>query len=143
LPIRVPLDRLRLVRPRVFDRRGRLFGFVGQAAFPFRDLGDFLRVLFERLDTAAFVDDFFAFVEQAFQIHDIPLLGGAANRGAISAPGKNLRASPPRALHCGGMFIAGEQNVQHLAPCASPAIVDVVVIGVVTEAVLAKSTVVV
>jgi hypothetical protein len=31
----------------------------------------------------------------------------------------------------------------HVALCASPAVVDVVVIGVVTEAVLAKSTVVV
>jgi hypothetical protein len=41
------------------------------------------------------------------------------------------------------MSILGGQNVQHLAPCASPAIVDVVIIGVVTEAVLAKSTVVV
>jgi hypothetical protein len=41
------------------------------------------------------------------------------------------------------MSIPGGQNVRHLAPCASPAIVDVVVIGVVTEAVLAKSTVVV
>jgi hypothetical protein len=41
------------------------------------------------------------------------------------------------------MSIPGGQNVQHLALCASPAIVDVVIIGVVTEAVLAKSTVVV
>jgi len=40
------------------------------------------------------------------------------------------------------MSIPGGQNLKYLAPCASPAIVDVVVIGVVTEAVLAKSTVV-
>jgi acetylornithine/succinyldiaminopimelate/putrescine aminotransferase len=38
------------------------------------------------------------------------------------------------------MSTFGGQNV---ALCASPAVVDVVVIGVVTEAVLAKSTVVV
>jgi hypothetical protein len=41
------------------------------------------------------------------------------------------------------MSIPGGQFMQHHAPCASPAIVDVVVIAVVTEAVLAKSTVVV
>jgi hypothetical protein len=41
------------------------------------------------------------------------------------------------------MTTLGGQNVRHLVPCASPAVVDVVVIGVVTEAVLAKSTVVV
>jgi hypothetical protein len=41
------------------------------------------------------------------------------------------------------MTTLGGQNVQHLVPCASPAVIDVVVIGVVTEAVLAKSTVVV
>jgi hypothetical protein len=140
LPIRVPLLRLRLVRPRVFDRRGRLFGFVGEAAFAFGDLGDFLRVRFQRLDAAAFVDDFFAFVEEAFQIHDVHLLGSAARSVARGRARKNLRASVPGALDCDAMLIPGGQNLQHLA---SPAIVDVVVIGVVTEAVLAKSTVVV
>lgn len=55
---------------------------------------------------------------------------------------KNLRAPLPGALDCHAMLIPGGQNVQHLAPCASPAILDVLVIGVVTEAVL-KSTVVV
>jgi hypothetical protein len=152
VPIRVPLLWLRLVRPRIFDRRGRLFGFVGQAAFAFGDPGHFLRILFQRLDAAAFVDDFFAFVEQAFQIQDIPLLGGVGRSGrrgrwerAVSAGAsrRNLPASLPRALDCNAMSIPGGQNVQHLAPCASPAIVDVVIIGVVTEAVLAKSTVVV
>jgi hypothetical protein len=78
LPIRVPLLRLRLVRPRIFQRRGRLLGFVGQAAFPFGDPGDFLRVRFQRLDPAAVVDDFFPFVDQAFQVNDIPLLGDAS-----------------------------------------------------------------
>jgi hypothetical protein len=73
----MPLLRLRLIRPGVFDRCGGRFGFVAQAAFPFGDIGDFLRVLFQRLDAAAFIDDFFAFVEQAFQDHDIPILGAA------------------------------------------------------------------
>jgi hypothetical protein len=41
------------------------------------------------------------------------------------------------------MTIPGGQNVQHLVPCASTAVVDVVITRVVTEAVLAKSTVVV
>jgi hypothetical protein len=66
----MPLLRLRLVRPRLFDRRGGLLGFVAQAPFAFGDLGDFLRVGFQRVDAAAVIDDFFAFVEQAFQIHD-------------------------------------------------------------------------
>jgi len=38
------------------------------------------------------------------------------------------------------MAIQGGQNVRHLVPCASPAIV---VVPVITEAVLVKSTVVV
>jgi hypothetical protein len=41
------------------------------------------------------------------------------------------------------MSIPTGQNVRHLVPCASVAIIDVAVIGVVTEAVLVKSTVVV
>jgi hypothetical protein len=47
----VGLDRLsgliRLVPPGLFDRRGRSLRFVGEASFSFRDLGDFLRVLFQ------------------------------------------------------------------------------------------------
>jgi len=35
------------VRPRLFHRRRGLFGFVGEAAFAFRDPGQFLRVLFQ------------------------------------------------------------------------------------------------
>jgi hypothetical protein len=48
----VGLDRMllfgliRFVPPRLFDRRRRSLRFVGEAAFSFRDLGDFLRVLF-------------------------------------------------------------------------------------------------
>jgi hypothetical protein len=42
------------------------------------------------------------------------------------------------------MAIPAGQNVRHLVPCASTAVVvDVAVVGVVTEAVLIKSTVVV
>jgi hypothetical protein len=41
------------------------------------------------------------------------------------------------------MTIPAGQNVQYLVPRASTAIVDVAIIGVVTEAVLVKSTVVV
>jgi hypothetical protein len=78
MPVRVPLLRLRLVSPRVFDRFGGLFGFVGQAPFAFRDVGDFHRVLFQRLDPAAFVDDLLPFVEQAFQVHLGPLLGATS-----------------------------------------------------------------
>src|SRR4029077_20441043 len=143
VPIRMPLLRLRLVRPRGFDRRGRLLGFFAPAAFSFGDVGDFLRVLLERVDAAAFVDDFLAFVEQAFQVHDIPLLGGAADRGRLGGPPENLRASLPEALCSDAMTIPAGQNVQRLVFCASPAVVDVAIIGVVTEAVLAKSTVVV
>src|ERR1700744_1322972 len=70
----------RLVRPPLFDRRGGLFGFVGEAAFAFRDLGQFLRVLFQRVDATAVVDHFFAFVEQAFQIHLVPLRRGTERK---------------------------------------------------------------
>jgi hypothetical protein len=41
------------------------------------------------------------------------------------------------------MTIPAGQNVRHLVPCASTAVVDVAVVAVITEAVLAKSTVVV
>ncbi|HKZ15171.1 MAG TPA: hypothetical protein VJL81_15145 [Solirubrobacterales bacterium] len=41
------------------------------------------------------------------------------------------------------MTTLGGQNGQYLVPCASPAAVVVAITGVVTEAVLAKSTVVV
>jgi hypothetical protein len=71
----VPLLTLGLVSARLFHRRRGLFGFVGQAAFAFRDPGKFLRVLFQRVDTAAIVDDFLAFVEQVLQVHVRPLLG--------------------------------------------------------------------
>jgi hypothetical protein len=71
----VPLLRLRFGSARLLESRRRLFGFVGEAAFAFRDLGDLLGVSFERLDAAAFVDDLLAFVDQAFQVHLGPLLG--------------------------------------------------------------------
>jgi len=74
LPVRVALLALGLVRPRLLHRRRGLFGFVGEAAFAFRDPGEFLRVLFERVDAAAVVDHFFAFVEQFLQVHLSPLL---------------------------------------------------------------------
>jgi hypothetical protein len=41
------------------------------------------------------------------------------------------------------MMTPAGQNVRRLVPCASTAIVDVAIIGVVTEAVLVKSTVIV
>jgi hypothetical protein len=41
------------------------------------------------------------------------------------------------------MAIQGGQNVRYLVPCASPAVAVVAIIGVVTEADLAKSSVVV
>jgi hypothetical protein len=66
--------------------------------------------------------------------------GASVGRGRDGAARTNLRASLPGALDCDAMTTFGGQNV---ALCASPAVVDVVVIGVVTEAVLAKSTVVV
>jgi hypothetical protein len=74
LPVRVPLLALGLVRPRLFHRGRGLFGFVGEAAFAFRDAGEFLRVLFERVDSAPIVDHFLAFVEQFLQVHLSPLL---------------------------------------------------------------------
>jgi hypothetical protein len=112
----VPLLRLRLVSPGLFHRRRGLFGFVGQAAFAFRDVGDFHRVLFERVDAAAFVDDLLAFVEQAFQVHPSPLVG--ANFPTIG------RRAPER-YTAWPMAIQGGQNV---VLCASPAVVGVVVI---------------
>jgi hypothetical protein len=131
----VPLLCLRLVSPRLFHRRGRLFGFVGQAAFAFRDVGDFLRVLLQRLDATAFVDDLLAFVEQVFQVHDVPLLGGHCGRGHC----EESRRIPTGALDCDAMAIQGGQNV---VLYASPAVV-VAIVGVVTEAELVKSSVVV
>jgi hypothetical protein len=80
LPVRVPLLALGLVSARLFHRRRGLFGFVGEAAFAFRDPGQFLRVLFQRLDAAAVVDDFLAFVEQVLQIHVRPLLVAALTK---------------------------------------------------------------
>jgi hypothetical protein len=71
----VTLLALGLVSPRLFHRIGGLFGFVGEAPFAFRDPGEFLRVLFQRVDAAAVVDHLLAFVEQAFQVHLSPLLG--------------------------------------------------------------------
>src|ERR1700742_4302121 len=128
LPVRVPLLGGGLVGTRLFHRRGGLFGFVGEAAFAFRDLGQFLRVLFQRVDATAVVDHFFAFVEQAFQIHLVPLRRGTERKLSATARG---------ALHCPAMTTrAGENAVL----CASPAVVVIPV--VVTEAVL-KSTVVV
>jgi hypothetical protein len=112
----VPLLRLRLVSPGLFHRRRGLFGFVGQAAFAFRDVGDFHRVLFQRVDAAAFVDDFLAFVEQAFQVHLSPLFG--ATFPTIG------RRAPARYTAC-SMATQGGQNV---VLCASPAVVGVVVI---------------
>jgi hypothetical protein len=129
LPVRVPLLSLGLVRPGLFHRRGRLFGFVGEAAFAFRDPGQFLRVLFQRVDTAAVVDHFFAFVEQALQVHL-----KSSPRGNLD---QKLTAPAQRALHCLPMAIQGGQNV---VLCASPA---VVVVAVITEAELVKSSVLV
>jgi hypothetical protein len=118
----------RLVRPRLFDRVGGLFGFVGEAAFAFRDPGKFRRVLFQRVDATAAVDHFLAFVEQTFQVHLVPLRRGTEVK---------LSAAGCCALHCSPMTTpAGENAVL----CASPAVVVIPV--VVTEAVL-KSTVVV
>jgi hypothetical protein len=71
----VSLLTLGLVSPRLFHRVGGLLGFVGEAAFLFGDPRQFLCILFQRVDAAAIVDHFFAFVEQAFQIHVNPLLG--------------------------------------------------------------------
>jgi hypothetical protein len=69
-----------LVSARLLHRRGGLFGFVGEASFAFRDPGQFLRILFQRVDTAAIVDHFLAFVEQVLQVHLGPLLGATVNR---------------------------------------------------------------
>src|SRR6201996_515857 len=118
-----------LVRPRLFDRLGRLFGFVGEAAFAFRDPGQFLRVLFQRIDATAVVDHFLAFVEQVFQVHRVPLRRGTEMK---------LSAAVRGALHCPAMTTPAGLNA---VLCASPAVVVIPV--VVTEAVLAKSTVVV
>jgi hypothetical protein len=124
----VTLLALGLVRPRLLDRLSGLFGLVGQAAFAFRDPRQFLRVLFQRVDAAAVVDHFPAFVEQAFQVHLSPLVG---------APHQKLTATGRGALDCVAMAIQGGQNV---VLCASPA---VVVVAVITEAELVKSSVVV
>jgi len=116
----------RLVRPRLFHRRRGLFGFVGEAAFAFRDVGQFLGVLFQRIDAAAIVDHLLSFVEQAFQVH------------LRSSPWGNrdqkLTATAQSALHSDAMAIQGGQNV---ALCASPANVVVVAGVVVIEAGLA------
>jgi hypothetical protein len=116
LPVRVPLLRLRLISPGIFDRGGGLFGFVGEAAFAFRDVGDFHRVLFQRVDATAIVDDFLAFVEQAFQVHLSPLFGATFPTIGRRGPGR-YTAWP--------MATQGGQNV---VLCASPAVVGVVVI---------------
>jgi hypothetical protein len=112
-------------------RRRGLFGFVGEAAFAFGDVRQFGRVLLQRLDAAAFVDHLLAFVEEVFQVHLDPSLG--ATPAELSATGR-------RALHSPPMAIQGGQNE---VLCASPAFVVVAITGVVTEAVLVKSTVVV
>jgi hypothetical protein len=130
--IRVPLLRLGLVSPGVFDRRRGLFGFVGQAAFAFRDPGDFLGVLLQRLDPAAFVDDLLTFVDQAFQVHLGPLIG-ATSGATFPTIG---RCAPDR-YTAWPMAIRGGQNV---VLCASPA--TVVLAVVVTEAELKSSVVV-
>ncbi|HEY0278179.1 MAG TPA: hypothetical protein VGC32_07915 [Solirubrobacterales bacterium] len=122
------LRRVGSIRPRLLERRGGLFGFVGEAAFAFRDPGQFLRVLFQRVDATSVVDHFFAFVEQAFQVHLVPLRRGSGNK---------LSAAARRALHCSPMTTPAGKNA---VLCASAAVVVVPV--VVTEAVL-KSTVVV
>jgi hypothetical protein len=70
----VPLLALGLVSARLFDRRRGLFRLVGEAAFAFRDPGQFLCVLLQRVDPAAVVDHFLAFVEQVLQVHVRPLL---------------------------------------------------------------------
>jgi hypothetical protein len=127
----VPLGPLGLVSAGIFDRRRGLLGFVGEAAFAFGDPCDFLGVLFQRLDPAAFVDDLLPFVEQALQVHLGPLLGAVAPKIGVAAPGR-YTAWP--------MAIQGGQNV---VPCASPAVAVVAVIGVVTEAGLLQSSVVV
>jgi hypothetical protein len=124
----VALLRRGLVRPRLIDRRGGLFGFVGEAAFLLGDRRQFLGVLFQRIDAAAIVDDFLAFVEQAFQVHLFPLLGATAPK---------LSATAPCALHCAGMAIQGGQNA---VLSASPA---VAVVAVKAEAELVISSVVV
>jgi hypothetical protein len=123
----VPLLCLRLISSGIFDRGRGLFGFVGEAAFAFRDVGYFQRVLFERVDAAAFVDDLLAFVEQAFQVHLSPLVGGT-----FPTIGRH---APPR-YTAWPMATQGGQNV---VLSASPAVVGVVV----TEAGLIKSPVVV
>ncbi|MBS1883965.1 MAG: hypothetical protein JSS97_13540 [Actinobacteria bacterium] len=134
----MPLVSVGLVGPRLLHRLGRFLCFVGEAAFAFGDPGQFLRVLFQRLDAAAFIDDFLAFVEQALQVHRVPLLGGVAPN--LSAPTR--RAGDQ--LHCHAMAIQGGQSERHLVTCASPAVVVVAVVGVVTEAELViKSSVVV
>jgi hypothetical protein len=125
----VSLLTLGLVSPRLFHRRGRLFGFVGEAAFSFRDPRQFLCVLFQRVDAAALVDHLLAFVEQALQVHLSPLVGATVTK---------LTALARRALDSAAMAIQGGQNV---VLCASPAVV--VIVGVVTEAELVKSSVVV
>jgi hypothetical protein len=127
----VSLLALGLVSPRLFHRLGRLFGFVGEAAFAFRDARQFLRVLFQRVDAAAFVDHLLAFVEQALQVHLSPLVGATDTKLTATARG---------ALDCVAMAIQGGQNV---VLCASPAVVVVAIVGVVTEAELLKSSVVV
>jgi hypothetical protein len=124
----VPLLGLGLVRPRLLDRVGGLLGFVGEAAFLFRDSGQFLRVLLQRIDAATVVDDLLAFVEQVLQVHLDPLLGATRQKLTATASG---------ALHCDAMAIQGGQNV---VLCASPA---VVVVAIKTEAELVISSVVV
>src|SRR5882757_3152536 len=53
----------------VLDRGGGVFGFVGEGAFAFGDVLQLAGVLLQRIHAAAFVDDFLAFVEEAFQVH--------------------------------------------------------------------------
>jgi hypothetical protein len=127
----VPLLRLGLVSTRVLHRRRGLFGFVGEAAFAFGDVRQFGRVLLQRLDAAAFVNHLLAFVEELFQVHLDPSLGATASE--LSATGRG-------ALHSSPMSTLAAKNA---ALCASPAVVVVAITGVVTEAVLVKSTVVV
>jgi hypothetical protein len=69
-----------LVRPRLLHRRRGIFGFVAEAAFAFGDVGQFLRVLLQRVDTPAVVDHFLAFVEQFLEVHLDPLLGAPVTR---------------------------------------------------------------
>jgi hypothetical protein len=124
----MPLLRLGVVSPRLLDRRGGFLGFVGQAAVVFRDPRQFLRVLLQRLDAAAFVDDLLTFVEQVLQVHLDPLLGATVT---------TLSAANTGALDSDAMAIQGGQKV---VLCASPA---VVVVAVKTEAELIISSVVV